>query len=233
MATKNPSKIFLPVFVFSLLFGAGVVLSGCNTTTAATALFDGSIFDQRSDFNLRQSSYAAADMLAQQAGGRLSARTSLRVGVLRDMNRTQNPGSFGQVVPAYIGARLVQLGYPVNAAPSSGPNTASAPAPAPTAQTSETAQASGAPQSLFSTGEQEPQDAPPPPMAPPAPAQAEADAEITGYYVVAGRNVMVTAQIIKTDDGRVLSVYDYTIPLNRQIRELINVQHPALVSAPQ
>lgn len=197
------------LFILLCLTGSAALLSGCNSA-ASTLLMDTGLFDKDPDFNIRQSSYAAADMLAQQGGDNINKSLPLRIGTLQDLNHPQEPSSFGQLVPGHIGARLVQLGYNVSMTPAATMEAA------PTNAASAPDTASGEPQPLFAATETMATAKPAPFADVPA-----STAVITGHYVVAGREIMVTVQIFKPSTGRVLSVFDYAVPLNRKTKSLL------------
>lgn len=47
------------------------------------------------------------------------------------------------------------------------------------------------------------------------------EAMITGHYAVARKDVIVNLRIIEESSGRVLAAYDYNLPLNSDVKELM------------
>lgn len=149
---------------------------------------------------MSESSYNAADMLAQQFKGVMTPGMKLKVGTLADMNAPGEATPFGRLVADQIAARFVQLGYHVSSVlpadmaaaqpmPPAGGTMASAPI-------------------AYS-----------PDLRPDA-ASLEQAALITGQYVVARREVLVNLRIAEWGTGRVLAAYDYSLPLTGNLEAL-------------
>ena len=179
------------------LLGVGGVLSACAVALAVQdELFD------TSTINLTDSSYAAADMLAQQSRAHVNAATPVQIFPLYDVAIPGELTPFGQTVSNQLGARFVQLGYNVYTGglpPDSVPSTIMAPqvgvgAPKPVMKGVTPSSASG--------------------MGKPGLVQ------MYGSYARGKDHIMISLQMIQAETGRVLSAYDYTLPATRQLREM-------------
>lgn len=145
--------------------------------------------------NLTKQSYAAADMLLQQSKNVITSETPLHIGVLTNIKRPSETNALGQVIASQIGARFVQLGYNVTTSPALDPMAINTPA------------ASGyAGQGMSAGG-------------------AMDKATITGHYAVARKEVLVNLRIIEDSTGKVMAAYDYNLPHNSDIKELMETEH--------
>ncbi|WP_435640579.1 hypothetical protein [Micavibrio aeruginosavorus] len=179
------------------LLGLGGVLGACAVTQA----IQDELFDT-SKINLTDSSYAAADMLAQQSRAHVNAATPVQIFPLYDVAIPGELTPFGQTVSSQLGARFVQLGYNVYTGglpPDSVPSTVMAPqvgvgAPQPVMKGVTPSSASG--------------------MKKPGLVQ------MYGSYARGKDHLMISLQMIQAETGRVLSAYDYTLPATRQLREM-------------
>jgi TolB-like protein len=52
-------------------------------------------------------------------------------------------------------------------------------------------------------------------------AKHRTQAVVVGTYAVASKKVYLTARVINVSDGRVLSSYDYDIPINRDVFKML------------
>ncbi len=150
---------------------------------------------------LSQDSYNAADMLIQQSRNVITAETPLQIGVLNDIRTPNETTALGRLITDQIGARFVQLGYNVTAI---GPVQDVMAMPQNTTQDVYTAQNYGS-------------------SAMTAPSEK---AVITGHYAFARKNILVNLRILESTSNRVLAAYDYTLPINSDLRELARTQTP-------
>lgn len=93
--------------ILPLLFAGMVSLGACSGTALQNDFFTGQ------EVNLTESSYGAADMLAQQSRSFVTPETPLQIGRLSDMRAPQDMTAFGRIVASHVGSRFVQLGYNV------------------------------------------------------------------------------------------------------------------------
>lgn len=158
-------------------------------------------FTTAGSVDLTQSSYTAADMLLQQSKNILTPQTPLQIGVLTNIKRPSETTALGQMVASQIGARFVQLGYNVSITPYQGGLTmATAVGGGAGATGTYGGSAAAAMQGMPMQGQ----------------------AIITGHYAIARHDVLINLRIIDQTGGRVLAAYDYTLPLDSDIKELIS-----------
>jgi hypothetical protein len=176
------------------------MLPGCTAFVADSPFFKGN------DVNLLEINYAAADVLAHNAKGMLKPGTPIRVGTLADA-------------------------YPVMVAPPPPPNSAlfdKAPTPLERAN-----------------------NPPPAPVRKPGPAPfgkvvteqiagrwvdlgfnviggsgtAKAgQAVLGGQYARANGRVLINLRLIDAGTGRILAVYDYSVPISSEINDLLGTE---------
>ncbi len=151
------------------------------------------------DTNLTSTSYAAADMLLQQAEARISQDTVLALGTLTDLKTPASTAPFGKIVSGQIGARFVQLGYNVNMPDDIGTVSAGDMPASPAAPVLK-APLEGAPTGGVSVG--------------------NVQAMITGHYVISGGDILVNLRIVDMSSGRIWGAYDYNIPMTNEIAEM-------------
>ncbi|MCB9988069.1 MAG: hypothetical protein H6868_01905 [Rhodospirillales bacterium] len=151
--------------------------------------------------DITATNYAAADMLIQQSKSFVTPETPLQIGVLSDINDPNRMTALGRIVTGQIGARFVQLGYNVTAASFDGAIMPGMPTDMAGDMVSPTmggAQQQGSP------------------------------ATITGHYAHGRKSVLINLRILETGTRRVLAAYDYSLPLNDDLEELMET--PAMVS---
>ena len=163
---------------------------------------------------LTDTTYRAAEMLMQQSRTVITQETPIQIGTLDDMDRVGEQTPLGRIIAGQIGARFVQLGYNVT--------------------TSSFANSDMRAQRGISA-----MDAVPPPAVEGHRGVGAAfssiksaagsvtgghgigPAEISGQYALARSEIMVNLRIIETGTSRVLAAYDYSVPLNDDVRELL------------
>ncbi|MBI2234010.1 MAG: hypothetical protein HYU57_03255 [Micavibrio aeruginosavorus] len=164
---------------------------------AVTQEIETALFDTRK-VNLAENSYAAADMLAQQAKAYMTHQTPLSTVILSNVAAPEETTPFGQQVANHLGARFVQLGYNVQALPLPP---GSVPDAAPMAL-------SGA------------MSAPPPSRQMGMQASNGRNVVLTGSYTRGKNDILVSLRMIQLPDQRVIAAYDYTLPLTGDLRPM-------------
>lgn len=149
---------------------------------------------------MSNASYKAADMLAGQSLNVIGRDATIAVGTLSDVNAVETSSAFGRMVAEQVGARFTQLGYNVSEIKLRSDISVQ--------QTTNTAAAG---EYVFSRDR----------MA--LAGLTNARAVVSGTYAVAGENVLVNLRMVDTSTSRVLGAYDYTLPLNNDIRRLVQV----------
>lgn len=148
---------------------------------------------------LKTSSYTATDNLIQQSRTVVTHETAIQAGPLTDIDRPSEQTAFGQIIIQQVSARLVQLGYnvtaslaPPGAMPMSGGDMMAA-----------GDSGYGAPPSSYGA------------MAAPA------SLTLMGQYAHGKKEVFVNLRFVEAQTGRILAATDYTIPYDRDIKELM------------
>lgn len=101
------------VLAAAVVLGGGA-LSGCTVVSAEQGVTGFHLTDKRW-LSVRESSYAAADRLVDQAvaNGFLKTGMPLVATTLTDVNRVGSSSGLGRIVADQVGARFTQRGYPV------------------------------------------------------------------------------------------------------------------------
>lgn len=161
------------------------VLNGCAATMVANDIFDGH------HTNLKQVSYAAADMLAQQSRESVKRETPIKIGTLHDVKiDNKRDSSFGKLITSQVGARFVQLGY--NIMTKSPTNVQEL-----EFEKQDERMSSNMSEDLNS-----------------------AEAVITGSYALGKKDVYISLQLVEYRSGKILAAYDYSLPLSSDIKTL-------------
>lgn len=153
------------------------------------------------DTNLTAVSYAAADMLVQQAQAKLSQNTVLALGSLTDLNIPGNTAPFGKIVSGQVGARMVQLGYNVHMPDDIGTVSAGDMPAAPAAPVMKAPLDGGVSGKGVSVG--------------------NVQAMMTGHYTRSGDNILVNLRIVDMGSGQIWGAYDYTMEMTNEIAEMV------------
>lgn len=181
----------LAMLVMGGLAVSGLALPGCAVVEEVRT----SLFEVRK-VNLTETSYAAADMLAQQSRARMTHQTPLRIAMLTDVTTPYEVTAFGQQVANQLGSRFVQLGYNVQSVPmppalmpelSGGPKPGSANSPQPVQM--------GV-----------------------SPSNGKGDAMVTGTYARNRDSIQVSLKILQGAEQNVIAAYDYALPMTRDLR---------------
>ena len=174
-----------------------LALPACTASILHNELFE------VEEFNLTQSSYAAADMLIQQSKAFVNSETPLQIGMLTDIQNPQRYTAFGRLVTSHIGARFVQLGYNVTTA-----SFASMPIGGASKDPNELFPSDmsgpGQPYGIISQGS----------------GPGGQKAIITGNYALARNNILVNLRVIEEGTGRLLAAYDYNLPHTKDLKAL-------------
>lgn len=188
-------KIAAAMMVMTLSVGGAVALQGCAVTEEIrTALFD------TTEVNLADSTYAAADLLAQQTKSKMTQLTPLRVAMLTDVTTPAEVTAFGQQVSNQLGSRFVQLGYNVQSVPMP-------PAMVPV-------------QTLQSPVPLAPGGAPSPVPTGVKPSSGRGEVMLTGTYARLKDTIQVSLKMLQAPDQQVIAAYDYSLPMTRDLREI-------------
>lgn len=176
----------------AVMIALALLGGGC----AVTQEIETALFDTRK-VNLAENSYAAADMLAQQAKAYMTHQTPLNTVILSNVAAPQETTPFGQQVANHLGARFVQLGYNVQAlpllpgsVPDSAPMALSGAVPAP------------------------------PPRQMGMQASSGRNVFLTGTYTRGKSEILVSLRMIQSPDQRVIAAYDYTLPVTGDLRPM-------------
>lgn len=148
--------------------------------------------------NLTATNYGAADMLLQQSQAKLSQNTVLALGALQDLKVPNNKAPFGRIVASQVGARFVQLGYNVHMPDDIGTVSAGDMPAAPATPVMKAPLNSGKGVSV-----------------------GNSQAMITGHYARSGDEIMVNIRVVDMGSGQIWGSYDYSVPVNNEIVEMI------------
>lgn len=184
---KKPVLILLCV-TLPLLSGCALQLAGIGIAAATHGVFSDP------DVNLKEKSYAAADLLTQNLNDSALRRQVLSIHnpltvlmkPLDELDHTGITSPFGSAVPEWIGLRFAELGYTVflhEVAPQGNKK-----------------------------------------LYPSPPAGAKHDLLITGTYAVKDQHVDVMLRVFDGDSGQVVTHFDYAMPLSREIKKLAETE---------
>lgn len=181
----------------SLLLATAVVaalgLGACSSRYATTP------FDMTNPKTVMSGSYKAADMLAAQSLNIVSPDTPIAVATFSDVNKIESSSALGRMIAEQIGARLVQTGYNVSEIKLRNDINV------------QQALDSSAESGEFVLSRNRVALA----------GHTNARAVVTGTYALAGENVLVNARLIDVNSSRILAAHDYTMPLNSDVRRLL------------
>lgn len=187
------TKSFLKfMFVSAMAVCGGTVLSACDR-------MDQNPFQQAVKKNLQDYSYDGADDLIYDARYGLAATTPVLVGTLNNVDKLERSSTFGRIVAEQVSARFSQRGFSVSELKMRN--------------SVNIKQGLGDPaesgEYLFSrdvgaiSGEH------------------QAAAVVTGTYAVAGNDIFVNLKLIDVASGKIISATDYNVPLDSNVRSLI------------
>lgn len=185
---------FLKLSLVSLLaLGGAVSLSACHTTDHNNP------FVEAVHKDLQDYSYDAADDLIGDARYKVGANTPVLVGTLNNVDKLERSSTFGRMVAEQVSARFVQRGFSVSELKMRN--------------SVNIKQGLGDPnesgeyllsRDVSAIG-----------------GEHKAAVAVTGTYAVAGRDVFVNLKMIDVATGQLISATDYNVPLDSNLRELV------------
>lgn len=184
-----------------------LMLSGCAGVTTAIQ----SATEQEKS-KILYTSYQAADIIAQQANSHVSPSDVIGVEPLLPLDAKYNNAAFGHVVSQNVSARLVQLGYNVGI-PTDIPQT---PYPMPS-QPSPITDAYG---NVVAVQPVQPYQQPTVQRT-----MVPSGIVLTGHYAETRTGMLVSLRLVHKDMNRILAAYDYSIPMQSQVRDLLKTGH--------
>lgn len=191
-----------------ILAGIAVLsLSSCSGVISAVQSAT-----EQEESKILYTSYSAADIIAQQANSHVSPQDTIIVEPLLPLDAKYNSAAFGHVVSQNVSARLVQLGYNISI-PMDIPQTPYAPP----SQPQPVVDAYG---NIVSVQPVQPYQQPSPPRA-----YAHSGIALTGHYAETRTGMLVSLRMVNKDQNRVLAAYDYSIPMQSQVRDLLKTGH--------
>jgi hypothetical protein len=170
---------------------AVLAVSACTfTRNVETALFD------HRTVNLKESAYAAADMLSQQTKVHITPRTPLNIAIPTDIKAPNEITAFGEELAAQLSARFVQLGYNVQTAPMPPDMGYQSPPPAPSGRPLRPAQMGTTPMAAGSS------------------------ALLGGTYTRTDDRILVNLKVVDSASQQLLAAYDYSLPLSPDMKDM-------------
>ena len=173
------------------LTAVGLSLGACQSTA-----LESSILNVNKKVNISQRSYEAADVLIRQSQGVITLNTPVIIGTLSDVSFFETSTPLGRLIPEQIGTRFAQLGYNVQEI-----------------KLRNTINVNNDPESAgeFLTS-RNPRE---------ISGEQQAGAVITGTYAVSNKTVHINLKLVETATSRVISAYDYTMDVNKDIKDLV------------
>ena len=206
MSTKSPSfKHFSWLTVAASL--SVLALSGC--AGVATAIQSAT---EQEKSKVLYTSYQAADIIAQQANSHVSPSDVIGVEPLLPLDAKYNNAAFGHVVSQNVSARLVQLGYSIGI-------------PMDIPQTPYQMPSQPAPITDYNgnvTGVQPVQPYQPPTV---QRTMVPTGIVLTGHYAETRTGMLISLRLVNKDMNRILAAYDYSIPMQSQVKDLLRTGH--------
>lgn len=178
----------------TLLVGGSFSLTACHTTQPG-----GNPFAEVVKKDLQDYSYDAADDLIGDARYRVTVNTPILVGTLNNVDKLERSSTFGRIVSEQISARFVQRGFTVSELKMRNSVNIK--------QGLTDPNESG--EFLLSRDVRS------------ISGEHKAAAIVTGTYAVAGHEIFVNLKMIDVATGKIMSGTDVNIPLDSNIRELV------------
>jgi len=147
----------------------------------------------RDEKPLSNYSYSAADSLMSRARGSVTAATPLLVATIGNVDSVETSSPLGRMISEQISSRLSQRGYNVSEM-----------------KLRSSINVTEGGEYILSRD----------PAA--ITAEHQAAAAVTGTYTRAGDHVLVNLRLIDLGSGRIVTSYDYTMPMTDDIRSLLN-----------
>lgn len=151
---------------------------------------------QVADADMVAKSYKAADALIEQAGGRIDKNKVIVAASFANIDNLNESSSFGRIVSQQLSSRFTQKGYRISEMLLRN-----------NIYIKEREGEFLLSRTLKNIS-----------------AKHDAQAVIVGTYAVASTSVYVTAKLVRTNDGMVLSSTDYTLPTGPDMRQLVRRQ---------
>jgi TolB-like protein len=188
------SRSLLKLSVLSVLaLGGAGVLSACHTT------YKHDPFGITQTKDLQEYSHDAADDLMSKARFRVAANTPILVGTLNHVDKLERSSTFGRIVAEQVSSRFAQRGFAVSELKMR--------------QSVNIKQGLADPnesgefllsRDISAIG-----------------GEHKAAAVVTGTYAVAGNDIFVNLKMIDVATGKLISATDYNVPLDSNIRALV------------
>lgn len=186
-------KRFFGAFIVGAL---SLLLVGCVDFPKSSPMGFGGMPSATPEPNLVDISYGALDRLieGQSIDPKISSRTLVLVSTIQNVDSINKSSTFGRLLSEQMSSRLAQIGVPVRELKLRG--------------------------SLYvdSHGEQmlsrEIRD---------ISRTQKADLILAGTYGVAGKVVYVSLKLIRPEDSRITSAYDFSVPLTPNIKSLLGM----------
>jgi TolB-like protein len=174
---------------------AGFLMAGCETTP------DEPTYEEAANDLLRFTNYLAIDTLMGRVGKPSSASNqssafsgaALIVATMANVDALEKSSTLGRVISEHIGSRLTQNGHSV--------------VELKVRQSIYMKNNEG--EFLLTRQIKE------------VAAAHNAQGVVVGFYAISSRFVQVTLKLIDPESGLVLSAYDYTLPLDKQIKSMV------------
>ena len=182
-------------------------LSGC--TGVATAIQSAT---EQEKSKILYTSYQAADIIAQQANSHVSPSDVIGVEPLLPLDAKYNSAAFGHVVSQNVSARLVQLGYNIGI-PMDIPQT-------PYQMPSQPQPITDAYGNVVGVQPVQPYQQPSVQRT-----MVPSGIVLTGHYAETRTGMLVSLRLVNKDMNRILAAYDYSIPMQSQVRDLLRTGH--------
>jgi TolB-like protein len=148
--------------------------------------------------SIQTSNYKAADELSAQAPGRDGA---IAIATISDANNIETSSALGRMISDQLGARFVQLGYHVSEIRLRND-----------INVLQSADGMADGEYVLSRNRDE------------LAARTNARHVVSGTYAVGANSVLVNLRMIDANTSRVLAAYDYTLPMNGDVRRLVETR---------
>ncbi len=199
-----------------------IIILICSFMSLLQSCFSGhllsSIDFNRDDYGLRESSYAAADMLSQYADVHIGKYRPIAIETIAMKGREDIEVPIGALIAEQVSIRLSQLGY----------NIINRPDPKIIVKEPEEKEEKGSKEekkgflaklglSDFIVEEEEE------PVSIAYITKVEKGIVLTGIYNTTRTNLIVSLKMINKDNNKIIAAYEYIVPLSRDMRELAKI----------
>ncbi len=193
----------------------------CSFMPLLQACFSGHVLSSmnlnRDDYGLRESSYAAADMLSQYADVHIGKYKPIAIETIAMKGREDIEVPIGALIADQVSIRLSQLGYNVINRPN--PKIIVKEPEVKESKKSEEKKGLLAKLGLsdFIVEEEEK------PVSMAYITKVEKGIVLTGIYNTTRTKLIVSLKIINKDNNKIIAAYEYILPLSRDMRELAKI----------